>query len=602
LGIDASYKGHRLAVLRSSSAVIVGSENLNREWIYSQQQTVSAEGYSGQAFNPHFPHTTSSVGTTKNCTDCHLSESNDNHAWITQLLGFGTGTVNFFGRYTHVGIGKGGFETVVWTERDEPQAVYGSHLHRYAYPDNFRRHVKENHSELKEAHHHHGREILDLVQRGEYIYTANGAGGFEVFDIANIDHKGFSERITSAPVSPLGQRTWVRTKYATSVILPSTLGVDPLRQHNPKTKNHAEFGPVYTDNEEQDVSLLYAFVFITDREEGLVATSVGTLVDGNPQNNFLSGPGSKETTLRFNPDNKLHGAEHGYMAGNTLWVVGENGLFAIRILDEKKAPGLKIIGELSAGLNHPRAIAIQFRYAYISDADGLKVVDISDPTAPRLVPGAAVPLAHAGRLYVGKTYVYVPAGKEGLAIVDVENPEKPRLVQKFTADGVINDARAVQIGSVNASMFALLADGHNGLRVIQLVSPDTVPGHMGFSPVPAPKLIATYHTHEPAVAVSRGLDRDRVVDETGNQTVVFGRRGSRPFNQEEFAQFFRHLDPTTGKNTGAEYRVADVKGGPGPLQTKGGQELKPDREFKGEPPVQYAQPKQGERLIRRGRE
>ena len=64
LGLDGSVKKNRMAVIRSSSAVVVSSQNQNREWVYSQQQTVSAEGYSGQAFNPHFPHTTSSVGTT----------------------------------------------------------------------------------------------------------------------------------------------------------------------------------------------------------------------------------------------------------------------------------------------------------------------------------------------------------------------------------------------------------------------------------------------------------------------------------------------------------------------------------------------------------
>ena len=602
LGIDASYKGHRLGVLRSSSAVIVGSQNANREWIYSQQQTVSAEGFSGQAFNPHFPHTTSSVGTTKNCTDCHLSQDNDNHAWMTQLLGLGTGTVNFFGRHAYVGTGTGGFAAVVWTEREEPQAAYGSHLQRYAYPDNYRRHVEQERGELREAHEHHAREILDLTLRGEYLYTANGADGFEVFDVANIDQKGFSERIVTAPVSPLGQRTWVRTKYATSVILPSTLGIDPLRKHNPPTTPHPEHGAVSTDNEEQDVSALYAFVFITDREEGLVITSVGTLVDGNPANNFLSGPGSTETTRRFDAEGRLHGAEHGYLAGNHLWVVGENGLFNVRILNEKKELAPRVVGSLTAGLNHPRAIAVQFRYAYISDADGLKVVDISEPENPRLISEATIPLAHAGRLYVGKTYAYVPAGADGLAIIDVENPARPRLRQKFTADGAINDARAVQVGSINASMFALLADGRNGLRVIQLVSPDTVPGHMGFSPPPAPRLIATYPSHTPAVAVSRGLDRDRVVDESGNQTVVFGRRGSRPFNEAEFAQFIRHFDRATGGHTGPEYRVADVQGGPGPLRTKGGEALKPDREFRGEPPIQYGAPRQGERLVRRGRE
>src|SRR5438309_2452055 len=229
LGIDGTVKKNRMAVIRSSSAVVVSSQNANREWVYSQQQTFSAEGYSGQAFNPHFPHTTSGVGTTKNCTDCHLAKENDNNAIMTQLLGFGTGTVNFFGRYTYVGCGKEGLYGVVWTEQEEPQAAMGSHLHKLAYPANYEKHIAENKSELKVAHHHHGKEILDLTLRGEYLYTANGPDGFEVFDVANIDQKGFSERIVSAPVSPLGQRTYVRTKYATSVTLPSTLGIDPLR-------------------------------------------------------------------------------------------------------------------------------------------------------------------------------------------------------------------------------------------------------------------------------------------------------------------------------------------------------------------------------------
>ncbi len=108
LGLDGTVKDHRLAIIRSSSAVLVGSQNANREWVYSQQQTVASEGYSGQAFNPHFPHTTSGVGTTKNCTDCHLSAAKDNNAIMAQLLGFGTGNVNFFGRFAFVGVGEGG--------------------------------------------------------------------------------------------------------------------------------------------------------------------------------------------------------------------------------------------------------------------------------------------------------------------------------------------------------------------------------------------------------------------------------------------------------------------------------------------------------------
>jgi hypothetical protein len=46
-------------------------------------------------------------------------------------------------------------------------------------------------------------------------------------------------------------------------------------------------------------------------------------------------------------------------------------------------------------------------------------------------------------------------------------------------------------------------------------------------------LIASYRTSGPALAVSRGIDRDRAVDEAGNQLAVFGRRGSRPLNRKE---------------------------------------------------------------------
>ncbi len=597
LGVDASYKNHRLAVLRSSSAVIVGSQNAAREWIYSQQQTVSAEGYSGQAYNPHFPHTTGSVGTTKGCTDCHLGTANDNNAWMTSLLGFGTGTVNFFGRHAWVGSGKGGLDAVVWTERDEPQAAYGSHLHDLAYHDRFEEHVATNHGILKEAHHHHAADIQDLLVRGEYVYTANGPDGFQVFDVANLDQKGFSERIVTAPVSPLGQRLWVRTKFATSVMPPTTLGVDPLRKHYPKTEKHPEFGEIYSDNEEQDISLVYALVFVTDLEEGLVMPIVGTLVDGNPDNNFFD---PKKDVIRFNPDHKLDGAMHSYMAGTNVLVVARQGLFAVRLLDEAKKPAPKIIGELTHGFKNPRAIAVQFRYAFVSDDDGVKVVDIADVAHPRIV--ATVPLGHAGRLYAARTYLYVPDGPKGLAIVDIANPEKPALTGHFDAGGAIDDARAVQIGSIAASMYALLADGRNGLRVIQLISPENVPGHYGFSPRPNPKLIATYPTKAPAIAVGRGLDRDRVVDESGNQTVVFGRRGSRPFTLDEMARLLRHTDPATGRNTGPEIRVEDVRSLDGQLQTKNGVALVPNREFKPEPVVEIARQRPAGRLFRRGRD
>jgi hypothetical protein len=162
----------------------------------------------------------------------------------------------------------------------------------------------------------------------------------------------------------------------------------------------------------------------------------------------------------------------------------------------------------------------------------------------------------------------VADGEDGLAIIDVKNPERPWVEQMYTAEGRMNDVRAVQIGSVNASMYALIADGKNGFKVLQMISPDTVPGSAGFSPKPSPHLIAWYPTKGPALAISRGLDRDRVTDETGDQTVVFSRRGARPFHLDEMRPFLRHAD-------GDWYKVEDVFLKEGKVMTRGGEEIKP---------------------------
>ena len=129
-------------------------------------------------------------------------------------------------------------------------------------------------------------EVLNLQLRGEYLYAAMGRGGLRIFDVANIDQKGFSERMTTAPFSPLGQRFYVPTKYATAVASPSTLAVDPtatvmgdkgLRIHRPQN------GEAIHRDDKQPIHPLYAFLYVADKYEGLV-------VIGNPIGD-KNGPG-----------------------------------------------------------------------------------------------------------------------------------------------------------------------------------------------------------------------------------------------------------------------------------------------------------------------
>jgi hypothetical protein len=553
LGKHMTTKGGSIAPVRSSSALVLSSTNINRQRIYTQQPPISGAGFSSQAFAPHFPHTVRTA-ETKTCSDCHVSAANDNNAIMAQLLLLGTNTVNFMGLHAWVGE-AGAVEAVRVTEWSEPQAVFGSYLHRYAYPDFYRLHVEQNHKELinwrrgspfakgkalaggetdaeediKNIVHKAGGEAHCIQLRGEYLYVAEGKGGFRVYDVAQIANKDTSEKMITAPVSPLGQNTHVASRDATCMALPTDQSIAPGRNT----------AAVRAANQEQAMHPIYAYAVVTDAEEGLILVNVNALTDGDPRNNFL------KRALTWNPGGVLKGARQVTLGGHLAYIAADAGLVVVD-LDDPLHPKLVT----TVALPDVRASALQFRYLWVTDARGLEVLDVTNLTRPQLVAGATVPIADARRVYVARTYAYIAAGKDGLIIVNVTRPEHPTVYQKVDFEGRMNDAQDVVVASTNASLFAYVADGRNGLKVIQLTSPASQPNFYGFSPPPKPELIAWAKTPEPALALSKGLDRDRAVDETGHQIAIFGRIGSRPFTRPEMERFF--LD-----RSGRPYRVTD---------------------------------------------
>src|ERR1700722_6336028 len=431
LGVDGTVTGHRFAPVRSSCAILVSSQNANRDWLYYTQQTISATGFSGQAFSTFVPHTVRAK-ETRQCSDCHVSAANDNNAWMAQLLLQGTNFMNFMGRYVYVATGKKGLEAVAVAEHDEPEAIYGSDLQRIAYPDNYKRFVDRQRA-LTTTFTHEG-NVLDVQARGEYAYAATGPGGLRVYDIANIDNKDFSERMITAPVSPMGQRFFVSTKNALAVASPTPLAADPPRQRLP-------------ENEEQPIHLLYGFLYVADKEEGLViignpdlkssSPGVGTLLDGNPANNFL------KRALAFNPNGILTGARRIAIAGTYAYILTDKSLVVLD-LDNPLAP--RVTATLGApDLENPRGIAVQFRYAFVADRYGLKTLDVTNLAHPKMTAKGRVATGDARNVYVARTYAYVADGEYGVAVVNVENPEAPILEQEFGGNGKMNDTYDVKI-------------------------------------------------------------------------------------------------------------------------------------------------------------
>ncbi|MEA3009519.1 MAG: hypothetical protein QOJ91_1211 [Sphingomonadales bacterium] len=546
LGRHQTTKGNIIAPVRSSSALILSSTNINRERIYVQQPPISAAGFSSQAFAPHFPHTVRR-SETKTCTDCHVSTDNDNNSVMAQLLLQGTNFTNFIGLNAFVGL-DGAFEAVRVTEWDEPQAVIGSYLQRFAYPEYWRLHTDRNKRELVdwtrggEGSREQFANIVQgtsgtvgcLQQRGEYMFVAEGKGGLRIYDVASIANKGMSERIVTAPFSPLGQDMNVGAADATCVALPTNQPIS-VERNEAIRRDHPE-------NLEQAFHPLYRYAVVTDAQEGLILVDVETLADREPRNNFL------KRALTWNAGGVLDGARHVTLGGHYAYVAARAGLVVVDLDDPLHPRHVATIP-----LRNARASALQFRYLWVTDADGLQLLDVTRMDQPRLVPSARVPLADARRVYVARTYAYVAAKSDGLVIVDVTRPEAPRIHLRTTFDGKMTDAEDVIVGSTNASLFAYVADGRFGLKVIQLTSPDTQPNFYGFSPAPRPELIAWAKTPRPALALSKGLDRDRAVDETGGQIAVFGRLGSRPFTRVEMERLFLN-------RRGLVFKVSD-KGG-----------------------------------------
>ncbi len=188
-----------------------------------QQQTISAEGLSGIAFSTNVPHTVRGQGRHQAVHRLPCLQNNDNNAIMAQLLMQGTNYLNFIGRYCWVAAGEHGLRG---GRRHRARRAAGGHR-QHAAQAGLSRALSRSTSRTRPAARASPTSIpartsasrssapaarpkcCSVQARGEYLYAACGEAGVRVFDIAFIDHKGFSERITTAPVSPLGQQFYV---------------------------------------------------------------------------------------------------------------------------------------------------------------------------------------------------------------------------------------------------------------------------------------------------------------------------------------------------------------------------------------------------------
>lgn len=125
--------------------------------------------------------------------------------------------------------------------------------------------------------------------------------------------------------------------------------------------------------------------------------------------------------------------------------------------------------------------------AYVAWSDGLEILDVQHPEAPRPV-GRLGLRASLHDVAVDGSHLIVAAGSHGLLVVDVGDPEEPEAISRLDTPGSVRSVAWLP-------PYAYLADGSAGLQVVDLRHPER------------PRRIASWSTRGQvrAVAVAQGV-------------------------------------------------------------------------------------------------
>jgi len=181
-------------------------------------------------------------------------------------------------------------------------------------------------------------------------------------------------------------------------------------------------------------------------------------------------PARSDITL--NPLGTLGGPARAVAVEDGMAYVGVGR--SVVVADVARAAAPVVVGQTAALADDVVGIAVAGRYAYAAARfAGLYVLDVGDPADPRVLarvdtPGVASDVAVAavdGRPVIGARHVFLADGADGLRVIDVADPTAPREV---AAAGTPGFAQAVAVEGALAAVAAL--DG--GLRLFDVGRPE----------------------------------------------------------------------------------------------------------------------------------
>jgi hypothetical protein len=275
----------------------------------------------------------------------------------------------------------------------------------------------------------------DHVIRGaDLAFVADGAGGVKITLVTALDGAQIAATERNDPERAEIIRTNLGPTVVATVPTTNARGVDVV-----------------------SMDLSDEFVYVADGEAGAKVIYIHEI--------FTAGPSVRGSVDTPGFANKAR------IAGNFLYVA--DGPAGLTVIDVTNRSNPTIVRTVPTG-GDAKDVAIYGFMAFVATGPGgMAVVDISDERNPRLVTtfNAGGAINDARGIDYADNRAYIADGANGLRIIDITTPAQPALVGTINMgeNGVpINDAESVAMATIPFNTFAMVSDGANGLRAINL--------------------------------------------------------------------------------------------------------------------------------------
>ncbi len=152
--------------------------------------------------------------------------------------------------------------------------------------------------------------------------------------------------------------------------------------------------------------------------------------------------------------------------GDVLWGINTRRLFSYRIMgDSLQELGGLDLGTLSPAVGETLELTVGNGRAYVGDARGFRIINITDPASPVLLQANSTGAAVLRAIATSGSGLLLAGQPSSVGIYDVKSDRVTNFLTSFALPNLTRDI-------VLHRGYALVADGASGLGVINFLAPD----------------------------------------------------------------------------------------------------------------------------------